>query len=66
MQIPSRIATRLLLCCAVVAAPAFVVAQDAAKPAKPAVGTAVAPSETYGNDGEGICRRGGGDARRQV
>jgi len=50
MQIPSRIATRLLLCCAVAAAPALALAQDsaAAKPAKPAVGTAVSPSETYG------------------
>ena len=50
MHIPSRIATRLLLCCAVAAAPAFALAQDAApaKPAKPAVGTAVSPSETYG------------------
>ena len=48
MQIPSRIVSQMLLCCAVVAAPAFVVAQDAPKPAKPAVGTAVTPSETYG------------------
>src|SRR4029078_3448406 len=50
MQFPSRIATRLLLCCAVAAAPAFAFAQDsaAANPAKPAVGTPVAPSETYG------------------
>jgi uncharacterized damage-inducible protein DinB len=49
MHIPSRIAARLLLCCAVAAVPAFAFAQDAAaKPAKPAVGTAVAPSETYG------------------
>jgi uncharacterized damage-inducible protein DinB len=48
MQIPSRIVSRMLLCCAVVAAPAFVAAQDAAKPAKPAVGTAVGPAETYG------------------
>jgi uncharacterized damage-inducible protein DinB len=50
MQIPSRVVSRLLLCCAVAAAPAFALAQDsdAAKPAKPAVGTAVSPSETYG------------------
>jgi len=50
MHIPSRFATRLLLCCAVAAAPAFALAQDAApaKPAKPAVGTAMSPSETYG------------------
>ena len=49
MQIPSHTVSRLLLCCMVAAAPAFALAQDsAAKPAKPAVGTAVAPSETYG------------------
>jgi len=50
MQIPSKIASRLLLCCAAAAAPAFALAQDsaAAKPAKPAVGTVMAPSETYG------------------
>jgi uncharacterized damage-inducible protein DinB len=50
MYIPSRIVSRLLLCCAVAAGPAFALAQDSAtdKPAKPAVGTAVAPSETYG------------------
>lgn len=49
MHIPSRIAARMLLCCAVAAAPAFALAQDAAaKPAKPAVGTAMSPSETYG------------------
>ena len=50
MHIPSRVAARLLLCCAVAAAPAFAFAQDAApaKPAKPAVGTAMSPSETYG------------------
>lgn len=50
MYIPSRIFSRLLLCCAVAAGPAFALAQDSAtdKPAKPAVGTAVAPSETYG------------------
>lgn len=48
MQIPSQIVGRMLLCCAVVAVPAFASAQDSAKPAKPAVGTAIAPSETYG------------------
>lgn len=48
MQIPSQIVGRMLLCCAVAAVPAFASAQDAAKPAKPAVGTAIAPSETYG------------------
>ena len=47
MPIPSRIAARLLLCCAIVAVPAIASAQDSSKPAKPAVGTAVAPSETY-------------------
>jgi uncharacterized damage-inducible protein DinB len=45
MHIPSRIATRLLLCCAVAAAPAFAFAQAA--PAKPAVGTQMTPSATY-------------------
>ncbi len=45
MHIPSRIATRLLLCCAVAAAPAFALAQAA--PAKPAVGTQMTPSSTY-------------------
>ena len=48
MQIPSQIVGRMLLCCAAALAPAFALAQDSAKPAKPAVGTAVAPSETYG------------------
>jgi uncharacterized damage-inducible protein DinB len=50
MNIPSRIATRLLLCCVVASAPAFAFAQEAApaKPAKPAVGTTMSPSETYG------------------
>ncbi|WP_162601334.1 DinB family protein [Occallatibacter savannae] len=48
MQIPSQIVSRMLLCCAVAAAPAFALAQDSAKPAKPAVGTAMSPSETYG------------------
>jgi hypothetical protein len=48
MHIPSGIAARLLLCCAVAAAPAFAFAQDSAKPAKPAVGTTMSPSETYG------------------
>jgi uncharacterized damage-inducible protein DinB len=49
MNIPSRIATRLLLCCAVASAPAFAFAQEAspAKPAKPAVGTVMTPSATY-------------------
>src|SRR5580704_12983251 len=45
MHIPSRIATRLLLCCAVAAAPAFAFSQAA--PAKPAVGTEMTPSATY-------------------
>ena len=50
MQFPSCVVSRMLLCCAVAAAPALALAQDSAtaKPAKPAVGTAVAPSETYG------------------
>ena len=45
MHIPIRIAARLLLGCAVAAAPAFAVAQAA--PAKPAVGTQMTPSATY-------------------
>ena len=48
MQIPSQLVRNLLLCCAVAAATSLAFAQDSAKPAKPAVGTAVAPSETYG------------------
>jgi uncharacterized damage-inducible protein DinB len=50
MHIPARFFGRILLCCTVAAAPSFVFAQDAApaKPAKPAVGTAMSPSETYG------------------
>jgi len=46
---PSRIAARLLLCCAVAVSPALALAQDSApaKPAKPAVGTVMSPSETY-------------------
>lgn len=47
MQFPLRIAARLLLCCAVAAAPAFALAQEAA-PAKPAVGTPQTPSQVYG------------------
>jgi uncharacterized damage-inducible protein DinB len=48
MHIPSQVTTRLLLCCTLVASPAFALAQDAAKPAKPAVGTVMTPAETYG------------------
>jgi uncharacterized damage-inducible protein DinB len=47
MHTPSRIAARLLLCCAVAVTPAFVLAQNAT-PAKPAVGTPQAPSQVYG------------------
>ena len=47
MHFPSRIAARLLLCCAAAAAPAFALAQEAA-PAKPAVGTPQTPSQVYG------------------
>lgn len=47
MHTPSRIAARLLLCCAVAATPAFVLAQEGA-PAKPAVGTPQSPSQVYG------------------
>lgn len=47
MHVPSRIAARLLLCCAVAATPAFALAQESA-PAKPAVGTPQAPAQVYG------------------
>lgn len=47
MHVPSRIAARFLLCCAVAAAPAFALAQESA-PAKPAVGTPQAPAQVYG------------------
>jgi hypothetical protein len=46
MYIPTRFAGRILLCCALAAAPAFALAQAAA-PAKPAVGTQMTPSATY-------------------
>ncbi len=46
MHIPTYFTGRILLCCAFVAAPAFVLAQEAA-PAKPAVGTQMTPSATY-------------------
>jgi uncharacterized damage-inducible protein DinB len=46
MHIPTHFAGRILLCCAVVAAPAFALAQEPA-PAKPAVGTQMTPSATY-------------------
>ena len=46
MHIPSNFAGRILLCCAVVAAPALALAQASA-PAKPAVGTQMTPSATY-------------------
>jgi len=47
MHIPTKIAGRLLACCLLAAAPALVVAQAAA-PAKPAVGTLMAPAQVYG------------------
>ena len=47
MYIASRLAVRLLLCCAVASAPAFALAQESA-PAKPAVGTPQAPAQIYG------------------
>jgi uncharacterized damage-inducible protein DinB len=47
MHVPSRIAARLLLCCAVAGTPAFALAQESA-PAKPAVGTPQAPAQVYG------------------
>jgi hypothetical protein len=46
MHIPTQFAGRILLCCAVVAAPAFASAQASA-PAKPAVGTQMTPAATY-------------------
>jgi hypothetical protein len=46
MRIPTSFAARVLCCC-LLAAPAFVSAQAAA-PAKPAVGTPVPPAEVYG------------------
>ncbi len=47
MYIPTQFAGRILLCCAVAAAPAFALAQEAA-PAKPAVGAQMTPAATYG------------------
>jgi uncharacterized damage-inducible protein DinB len=47
MHNPSRIAARLLLCCAMTAAPALVLAQEGAQ-AKPAVGTQQTPAQVYG------------------
>jgi uncharacterized damage-inducible protein DinB len=46
MHIPTNFAGRILLCCTVVAAPAFAFAQEPA-PAKPAVGAQMTPSATY-------------------
>ena len=46
MNIPTHFAGRMLLCCAVAAAPAFALAQAPA-PAKPAVGAQMTPSATY-------------------
>jgi hypothetical protein len=46
MHIPSQFAGRILMCCAVAAAPAFALAQASA-PAKPAVGAQMTPSATY-------------------
>jgi len=47
MHIPAQFAGRILLCCAVAAAPALALAQAPA-PAKPAVGAQMTPSATYG------------------
>jgi uncharacterized damage-inducible protein DinB len=47
MHIPAHFAGRILLCCALGAAPAIAVAQTPA-PAKPAVGAQMTPSATYG------------------
>lgn len=46
MQFPSRIAARLLIGCAITAAPVFALTQESA-PAKPAVGTPQPPSQVY-------------------
>lgn len=46
MHMPYHFTGRILLCCAVVAAPAFSLGQAPA-PAKPAVGTQMTPSATY-------------------
>jgi uncharacterized damage-inducible protein DinB len=47
MRIPNQIASRILLCSLMAAAPMFALAQDA-KPAKPAVGTQQTPAQVYG------------------
>jgi uncharacterized damage-inducible protein DinB len=47
MHSPTHFAGRILLCCAIAAAPAFALAQAPA-PAKPAVGAQMTPSATYG------------------
>ncbi|HZB88612.1 MAG TPA: DinB family protein [Terracidiphilus sp.] len=47
MRIPSSFTARVLGCCLLAAAPALASAQAAA-PAKPAVGTAIAPAQIYG------------------
>ena len=47
MQFARLIARSLMGCCLLAGAATFAVAQDAA-PAKPAVGTAVAPAQVYG------------------
>lgn len=47
VRISGRVIVRVLACCLLAAAPAFVQAQAAA-PAKPAVGTAVPPAQIYG------------------
>ena len=47
MHILTRFAGRILFCCALVATPAFALAQASA-PAKPAVGAQMTPSATYG------------------
>ncbi len=47
MRFPNQIASRILLCCLLAAAPTFAFTQDA-KPAKPAVGTKMEPKQVYG------------------
>jgi uncharacterized damage-inducible protein DinB len=47
MRYPSQFARRLVMCCAIAAAPMFAVAQAAAPP-KPPVGTKMDPPQVYG------------------
>src|SRR5580692_4189924 len=57
MYTPTQFAGRILLCCAVVAAPAFALAQEA-EPAKPAVGTQLTHAAKYGKLLSGMEKEG--------